>query len=62
LKGHNQTYNTGIRNKAGLEFARLFYAPLKKINGKNKSFLDYGMHGKRDNTENRKFRSFETAK
>jgi hypothetical protein len=48
--------------KAGLFQPGFFYAPVKKINGKIKSFLDYGMHGKRDNSENRKFRSFETVK
>jgi len=48
--------------KAGLDFARLFYAPEENINGKIKSFLDYGLYAKRDNTENRKFRSLDTAK
>jgi len=51
-----------MRKKPGWILLGFFYAPAENINGKIKSFLDYGLRAKRDNTENRKFRSLDTAK
>jgi hypothetical protein len=51
-----------MRKKPGWILLGFFYVPAEKISGKIESFLDYGLHAKRDNTENRKFRSLETAK
>jgi hypothetical protein len=40
----------------------LFYAHMENINGEIVDLLDYRWRAKRDNSKDREFRSFDTAK